>query len=131
MAKEAFSNLSEREKQVLASLINYYISSADPVGSRVISNKFLTDLSPATIRNTLQDLEELGLLSQPHTSAGRVPTDLGYRVYVDYLLQPDQLKQDIKETIRQKILKEGRGINEILGQTCRVLSEITSQLGVT
>jgi len=131
MVKEAFANLSIREKQVLACLITHYISSADPVGSRVISNKFMTDLSPATIRNTLQDLEELGLLSQPHTSAGRVPTDLGYRVYVDYLLQPDQLTQDVKDTIRQQILKEGRGINEILGQTCRVLSEITSQLGVT
>lgn len=131
MVKEAFSNLSVREKQVLASLIAHYISSADPVGSRVIANKFMTDLSPATIRNTLQDLEELGLLSQPHTSAGRVPTDLGYRVYVDYLLQPNQLTQNTKDNIRQQILKEGRGINEILGQTCRVLSEITTQLGVT
>ncbi|HEX2896888.1 MAG TPA: heat-inducible transcriptional repressor HrcA [candidate division Zixibacteria bacterium] len=131
MVKEAFSNLSVREKQVLASLIAHYIASADPVGSRVIANKFMTDLSPATIRNTLQDLEELGLLSQPHTSAGRVPTDLGYRVYVDYLLQPNQLTQNAKDNIRQQILKEGRGINEILGQTCRVLSEITTQLGVT
>ncbi len=131
MVKEAFTNLSMREKQVLASLITHYISSADPVGSRVIANKFMSDLSPATIRNTLQDLEELGLLAQPHTSAGRVPTDLGYRVYVDYLLQPNQLTQEVKDTIRQQILKEGRGINEILGQTCKVLSEITSQLGVT
>src|SRR3990172_8067824 len=131
MVREAFTNLSTREKQVLASLITHYIASADPVGSRVIANKFLTDLSPATIRNTLQDLEELGLLAQPHTSAGRIPTDLGYRIYVDYLLQPSQLTQDVKDTIRQQILKEGRGINEILGQTCKVLSEITSQLGVT
>lgn len=131
MKNEAFANLSVREKQVLASLITHYIASADPVGSRVIANKFMTDLSPATIRNTLQDLEELGLLTQPHTSAGRVPTDLGYRIYVDYLLQPNQLTQDVKDTIRQQILKEGRGINEILGQTCKVLSEITSQLGVT
>ena len=131
MVNEAFSNLSVREKQVLASLIAHYIASADPVGSRVIANKFMTELSPATIRNTLQDLEELGLLSQPHTSAGRVPTDMGYRVYVDYLLQPNQLSQNTKDSIRQQMLKEGRGINEILGQTCRVLSEITTQLGVT
>jgi len=131
MVKEAFTNLSQRERQVLASLITHYISSADPVGSRVIANKFMTDLSPATIRNTLQDLEELGLLVQPHTSAGRIPTDLGYRVYVDYLIQPNQLTQGLKDTIRQRILKEGRGINEILGQTCKVLSEITTQLGVT
>lgn len=131
MLKEAFTNLSEREKQVLASLISHYISSADPVGSRIIANKFMTDLSAATIRNTLQDLEEMGLVTQPHTSAGRIPTDLGYRVYVDYLLQPNKLAPKLKDKIRNDILKEGRGINEILGQTCRILSEITTQLGVT
>lgn len=131
MVKEAFTNLSTRERQVLASLITHYISSADPVGSRVIANKFMSDLSPATIRNTLQDLEELGLVAQPHTSAGRIPTDMGYRVYVDYLLQPNTLSQEAKDNIRQQILREGRGINEILGQTCRVLSDITTQLGVT
>jgi heat-inducible transcriptional repressor len=88
-------------------------------------------VSSATIRNTLQDLEELGLVRQPHTSAGRIPTDLGYRVYVDYLLKPERLTEDEKATIRESILKEGRGINEILGQTCRILGEITHQLGVT
>lgn len=127
----AFENLSDREKQILANLINHYIRSADPVGSRVIANKFKMGLSSATIRNTLQDLEELGLVEQPHTSAGRVPTDVGYRVYVDTLLKPDQLTDDEKEIIRQTILKEGRGIKEILGQTARLLSDVTSQLGVT
>jgi heat-inducible transcriptional repressor len=131
MIKEAFVNLTVREKQVLASLISHYITSADPVGSRIIANKFMKDLSAATIRNTLQDLEEMGLVTQPHTSAGRIPTDQGYRLYVDYLLQPNQLEQDVKDKIRQNILKEGKGINEILGQTCRILSEITTQLGVT
>ena len=126
-----FEKLSDREKEVLASLITQYISSADPVGSRLIANRFMTDLSSATIRNTLQDLEEQGLLKQPHTSAGRVPTDLGYRFYVDFLLQPEELSQEIKDEIKSKIIKEGQGINEILGQTCRVLSDITKQLGVT
>ena len=129
--KKLFENLSEREREVLASLITQYIASADPVGSRLIANKFMTDLSSATIRNTLQDLEEQGLLKQPHTSAGRVPTDLGYRFYVDFLLQPEELSQEIKDEIKSKILKEGQEINEILGQTCRVLSDITKQLGVT
>ncbi|MCH7948034.1 MAG: heat-inducible transcription repressor HrcA [candidate division Zixibacteria bacterium] len=129
--KKLFEKLSDREREVLASLITQYIASADPVGSRLIANKFMTDLSSATIRNTLQDLEEQGLLKQPHTSAGRVPTDLGYRFYVDFLLQPEELSQEIKDEIKSKILKEGQGINEILGQTCRVLSDITKQLGVT
>ena len=127
----AFENLNEREKQVLYNLINYYIESADPVGSRVIANRFRMGISSATIRNTLQDLEELGLVQQPHTSAGRIPTDIGYRVYVDYLLKPDTLTTAEKDKIRKSILKEGRGINEILGQTCRVLGDITNQLGVT
>jgi len=127
----AFENLTIREKEILANLINHYIGSADPVGSRVIANKFKMGLSSATIRNTLQDLEELGLVEQPHTSAGRVPTDIGYRVYVDYLLKPEQLSEEEKRTIKQTILKEGRGIREILGQTARLLGDITDQLGVT
>ena len=127
----AFENLSKREKEILQNLISYYITTADPVGSRVIANKFKMGISSATIRNTLQDLEELGLVQQPHTSAGRIPTDLGYRVYVDYLLKPEELNENEKQYIKDSILKEGRGINELLGQTCRVLSDITNQLGVT
>ncbi|MDF1544442.1 MAG: heat-inducible transcriptional repressor HrcA [bacterium] len=127
----SFENLGEREKQVLYNLIKYYIQSADPVGSRVIANKFKMGISSATIRNTLQDLEELGLVQQPHTSAGRIPTDAGYRVYVDSLLRPEELTVELREQIKQSILKEGRGLKEILGQTCRVLGEITNQLGVT
>ncbi len=127
----AFENLTDREKQVLGNLINYYIASAGPVGSRVIANKFKMGVSPATIRNTLQDLEELGLVAQPHTSAGRVPTDLGYRVYVDYILKPEALSEAEQNVIKEEIFKEGRGIKELLGQTCRVLSEITHQLGVS
>ncbi len=127
----AFENLTEREKQILYNLIDYYIASADPVGSRAIAHRFKMGLSPATIRNTLQDLEEMGLIQQPHTSAGRVPTDLGYRVYVDYLLKPEELTSQEKESIKGTILTEGRGINELLGQTCKVLGDITHQLGVT
>lgn len=126
-----FESLSERERQILANLVNYYIASADPVGSRVIAKKFEMGLSSATIRNTLHDLEELGLVEQPHTSAGRIPTDRGYRVYVDYLLKPERLNGSEEQLIRTGILKEGRGINEILGQTAKILGEITKQLGVT
>jgi heat-inducible transcriptional repressor len=127
----AFENLTDREKQILYNLINHYVASADPVGSRVIANRFKMGISSATIRNTLQDLEELGLVEQPHTSAGRVPTDLGYRVFVDYLLKPEELTETEKASIKQSIIREGHGVNEILGQTARVLSEITDQLGLT
>ena len=127
----AFENLSERELQILSNLVSHYIKSADPVGSRVLANKFKMGISSATVRNTLQDLEELGLVVQPHTSAGRVPTDQGYRVYVDYLLKPDRLSATEKEAIKSTILQEGRGLQEMLGQTARLLSDVTHQLGLT
>jgi heat-inducible transcriptional repressor len=127
----AFDNLTERERQILANLIDHYISTAGPVGSRAIANKFSMGLSSATIRNTLQDLEELGLVEQPHTSAGRIPTDSGYRVYVDSLLKPELLSSDEKNSMRRRIARDGRGIREILGQTARVLGDITHQLGLT
>lgn len=127
----AFESLSDRERQILANLVDYYISSADPVGSRVIANKFKMGLSSATIRNTLQDLEELGLVEQPHTSAGRVPTDIGYRFYVDSLFKPEDLSDAEKQSIKSALVAEGREVQAILGQTARLLGEITSQLGVT
>jgi heat-inducible transcriptional repressor len=127
----AFENLTDREKQILFNLITHYIGSADPVGSRVIANRFKMGISSATIRNTLQDLEDLGLVEQPHASAGRVPTHLGYRIYVDYLLKPERLSQVEKDWIKVALLKQGRGINEILGQTSKVLGEITGQLGLS
>lgn len=105
---------------------------ADPVGSRIIANKYRMGLSPATIRNTMQDLEEMGLITQPHTSAGRVPTDIGYRVFVDMLLSPEALSQAEKTKIRNIISEKSRGgIDAILGQTSKVLGEITNQLGIS
>ncbi|MBD3257456.1 heat-inducible transcription repressor HrcA [candidate division GN15 bacterium] len=127
----AFENLTERERRVLGNLIEHYIQSADPVGSRVLAHKFQMGVSSATVRNTLQDLEELGLVEQPHTSAGRVPTDLGYRVYVDYLLKPEVLTEDEKRSIKEEMLRAGRGVKEILGQTARILGDVTNQLGVS
>ena len=127
----AFDNLTEREKQVLLNLVNHYIQNADPVGSRVIANRFRMGISSATIRNTLQDLEELGLVEQPHTSAGRRPTDEGYRFYVDYLLKPEKLTAREQKIIKEILLKEGRGINEMLGQTAKLLGDVTHQLGVS
>ncbi len=127
----AFENLTDREKKILQSLIDHYIQTADPVGSRIIANRYNMGLSPATIRNTMQDLEEMGLISQPHTSAGRIPTDSGYRVFVDMLLKQEPLTKSEKEKIRNMIISSNKGIDSILSQTSKVLGEITSQLGVS
>ncbi|MFH1892452.1 MAG: heat-inducible transcriptional repressor HrcA [Candidatus Zixiibacteriota bacterium] len=129
--KKLYSDMNDREKQILAALIDQYVKTAQPVGSRVLANKYGLGISPATIRNTLQDLEEIGLVAQPHTSAGRIPTDLGYRVYVDLLLKPVELTFNEQQLIKQKIKSQYTPIEQILEQTSRILAEITDQLGVS
>lgn len=127
----AFENLAGREKAILHSLIDYYIATATPVGSRIIANKYRLGISPATIRNTMQDLEEMGLLTHPHTSSGRVPTDKGYRVYVDTLLEPEELTQSEEKQIKNEILVDYAAVEDLLEQTSRVLANVSNQLGVT
>src|SRR5437899_6052624 len=83
-------SLTERERQVLEAVIETYVETAEPAGSRTISGRAGMMLSAATIRNTMSDLEEKGVLYHPHTSAGRIPTDLAYRVYVDSLMRLDR-----------------------------------------
>jgi heat-inducible transcriptional repressor len=83
--------LTDRQREVLRAIIQDYILSAEPVGSRSVARKYGFRMSPATIRNIMADLADLGYLVQPHTSAGRVPTDLGYRFYVDSLIERTSL----------------------------------------
>lgn len=128
----SFENLSEREQAILRVLIDHYISTAEPVGSRVLANRYPLQLSSATIRNTMQDLEEMGLIKQPHTSAGRVPTDEGYRLYVDSLINPQPLPDEIARQLREQLMnRQQRAVEDILGQTAHVLAQLTSQIGVT
>ena len=126
----SFENLSERGKNILQALIDYYIATAQPVGSRVLANKFGLGISPATIRNSMQDLEEMGLVKQPHTSAGRVPTDTGYRVYVDELLEPEDLGVSEKRKIEEEISVDYTAVEELLEQTARALGNVSQELGV-
>jgi heat-inducible transcriptional repressor len=126
----SFANLNDRERLILKVLIDHYITSAEPVSSTVLAQKYGLDLSSATIRNTIKDLEEMELVMQPHTSAGRIPTALGYRLYVDYLLRPEKLSKIDRELIEKNISKEYIGIDQILEQTSRVLGDISKQLGV-
>ena len=79
--------LNDRERRVLEAVIRTYVQTAEPAGSRTLSRRYGLGVSPATIRNTMSDLEEKGFLFHPHTSAGRVPTDMAYRVYVDSLMR--------------------------------------------
>lgn len=124
-------DLTERERTILAVLIDHYVRTAEPVGSRVIATKYGLGVSPATVRNTLSDLEERGLIEQPHTSAGRIPTESGYRLYVDKLLKSERLSPQEKEKIKRALSIDYGAIEDILEQTSRVLARLTSQLGVT
>ncbi len=114
----------ERNDAILDLIVRSYIESAEPVGSRVISKRFDLGLSPASIRNVMADLEDLGYLKQPHTSAGRVPTDQGYRYWVDSLMEPEQLTQDEKGLIQDE-LSRGRSIEGLAVRICKLISEIT------
>jgi heat-inducible transcriptional repressor len=103
--------LNERERAVLTAVIEEYTESAEPVGSRTLSRKYFSDLSPATIRNTMYDLEELGLLAQPHTSAGREPTAAGYRLYLNTLMKPPRITTFDRRELDQ-LLEEERATRD-------------------
>ena len=119
--------LNEREKTILRHVIQQFILTASPVGSRNITKKYEVGLSPASVRNIMSDLEEAGFIDHPHTSAGRIPTDKGYRFYVDSLMDIQQLKNSEKVFIREK-LEEGLETDDVLRISSALLSKITKQL---
>ncbi len=124
------TELTQRERAILDILIGTFVTTGEPVGSRSIS-KLGLGLSAATIRNSMADLEEKGYLCHPHTSAGRVPSDKGYRYYVDMLMGHEELNEAARQAIRQSIekLREGN-IEGLLGQVSRVLAEVSHNLGI-
>jgi len=126
----SITDLGEREKKIFKNLIDHYITTAEPVGSRTLSRRYKIGLSAASIRNILKDLEDMGYLVQPHTSAGRVPTNEGYRSYVDYLLTPENLTDSEKTYIRDNMKTEYTAVGQLLEQTSRILSNLSKQLGV-
>jgi heat-inducible transcriptional repressor len=126
----AHGELSERERQVLEAVIRSYVETAEPAGSRTISRRFGLGISPATIRNTMSDLEEKGFLFHPHTSAGRIPTDKAYRVYVDGLMHLEPLALPERERLAEQIGERGSAIETILRRAAQSLGVLTQELGV-
>ncbi len=122
--------LKDREKAILRFVIHQFILTASPVGSRNISKKYNIGLSPASIRNIMAELEGLGYLDHPHTSAGRVPTDKGYRVYVDSLMDPPRLNFRVKHIIDINLSKAPSETEELLKVTTHILSDLTNQLAM-
>ncbi|MDI3280366.1 MAG: heat-inducible transcriptional repressor HrcA [Bacillota bacterium] len=118
--------LDERKQQILRAVTDDYISTAEPVGSRTIARRYNLGLSPATIRNEMADLEEAGYLQQPHTSAGRIPSEKGYRFYVDELLIPADLDEFEAEIIRRHLRQRPHELMALIHQATRLLGELTS-----
>ena len=123
------NSLPERYREILQLLISDYITSAEPVGSRSLAKRHSGNLSPATIRNVMADLTEMGLLEQPHTSAGRIPTEAAFQYYVESLLHIHDLSDVEKESIRQQCFQKG-GIEQFLHRTSGALSSMSRYIGL-
>ena len=120
--------LNQREKAILRSIIQQFILTATPVGSRNITRKYDIGYSPATVRNIMSDLEEAGFINHPHTSAGRVPTDKGYRYYVDSLMDIEILRPNEKDLIDSSLTNILDETDELVKVTSKLLSSITKQI---
>lgn len=122
--------LGERSREILRHLVDAYLSSGEPVGSRTLSQRLPQTLSPASIRNVMADLEALGLLYSPHTSAGRVPTERGLRLFVDGLLEIGELTPAERAAIEARVTGESRGIEDVLTQATMMLSGLSRCAGL-
>lgn len=118
--------MDSRKQKILEAVVLDYIETAEPVGSRTISKKYDLGVSSATIRNEMSDLEEMGLIEQPHTSAGRVPSDAGYRYYVDYLMEKSNIKDEAKQLINQAIQDKQQQVGDVLKDSMKMLAEATN-----
>ncbi|HEX5438609.1 MAG TPA: heat-inducible transcriptional repressor HrcA [Gemmatimonadaceae bacterium] len=122
--------LTERERRVLEAVIQSYVETAEPAGSRTISRRFALGVSPATIRNTMSDLEDKGYLFHPHTSAGRIPTDMAYRVYVDSLMRLSPIGAEASGKLLEQLATGGTAIEAILRRAAQMLGLLTQELGI-
>ncbi len=123
-------NINDRERQVLRAVIDMYLEGAEPVGSRSIVKKTGLGVSSATIRNVMADLEDIGLLYQPHVSAGRVPTEKGLKFYIDNLLERKGLSQEEKEAIQKELVGIEKDVDKLVKKAVNVLAKISGQVAL-
>jgi heat-inducible transcriptional repressor len=125
-----FVDLSNREKTILRCIVEDYIKTASPVGSRYVSQKRNIDLSPATIRNVMSDLEELNFLTHNHTSGGRVPTDKGYRYFVNELMDDELLIPSEKEILQSQLGDADLANDEVFKEVSRILGRLSKEISI-
>lgn len=124
------SELNERSREIFREIVEEFVTTGEPIGSRTLSRRLATPLSPATIRNVMSDLEEFGLLYAPHTSAGRLPTESGLRLFVDGLLEIGELSHDEQQTIESQCAAQGKSVTEALEDATAALSGLAGCAGV-
>lgn len=123
-------SLDERKLKILQAIINDYIATAEPVGSRTIAKKYDLGVSSATIRNEMSDLEEMGFIIQPHASAGRIPSDMGYRLYVDNIMQRHKLGDKERRLAVSLINRNINQIQYLMDETAKLISKITNYAAI-
>ncbi len=124
------AQLSERSREVFRQIVESYLATGEPVGSRNLSRLIPMTLSPASVRNVMSDLEQLGLIYAPHTSAGRLPTEIGLRFFVDALMEIGDLNEDDRRAIEAQVAGVGRSVEEVLTEASALLSGLTRAAGV-
>ena len=121
--------MHERQLEVLRAIVEEYVSTEEPVGSKIIAARHQLGVSPATIRNDMAALEEQGLITQPHTSAGRIPTNTGYRLFVDKIEEVKPLSVPERRAI-ENFLVNSHDLDELLQRTARLLAQLTNQVAM-
>ncbi len=122
--------LNERSREILRVVVDNFVETGEPVGSRTVSHRLKLNLSPASIRNVMADLEDLGLLYAPHTSAGRLPTEAGLRLFVDGLLEVGNLTAEERQSIEGRCASDGRNVEEVLTEATSMLSDLSRCAGM-
>jgi len=120
--------LDKRKAYILATVVYEYVATAEPVGSNTLTQKYNLGVSSATIRNEMAELEALGYLDQPHTSAGRIPSDAGYRTYVDALMQPEKLPVPERRRIQDELREASRELDDVIETTTRLLGRLSNNV---
>lgn len=128
--RESLTGLTERSREIFRLIVEAYVETGEPIGSRSLSRRLGTDLSPATVRNVMADLEDMGLLRSPHTSAGRLPTDEGLRLFVHGLLQVGDLTEDERVSIDAQCVTAGKAMPELLEEATAMLAGLSECAGL-
>jgi heat-inducible transcriptional repressor len=129
-AQISLAQLNERSREIFRQIVESYLTTGEPLGSRNLSRLIATPLSPASVRNVMADLEQLGLIYAPHTSAGRLPTELGLRFFVDALMQVGDLNENERKQIEAQVAGAGRSVDNVLAEASGLLSGLTRAAGV-